>query len=292
MNKAVLFLLAAATAMAADQGLLDLVMPEAKVLSGVQVDRSEASPFGQYVLSSIQADAGFNKFITATGFDPRRDLREILAASTGDASHSTLILARGAFQPAVIITAATVAGATVADYRGVRMLAGPHSKGVIAFLDSTTAAIGEQTAVQAAIDRRLVGASFSGPLAQKAQDVSSLNHAWFATVTPLPDLLGAGAQVQAGIRNLAQAVLQASGGLTFGADAVTLSSEAVTRSPQDAQALVDVLKLLAGMAQPASSAQFTADGATVRLTISLPEQQAEQLFRSRPARARKVAVGR
>jgi hypothetical protein len=292
MNQAVLFLLAAATAVAADQGLMDLVMPEAKVLSGVQVDQSEASPFGQYALSSMQTDPGFIKFITATGFDPRHDLRELLAASTGDASHPTLVLARGAFQPSAIITAATVAGATVANYRGVSMLAGPRSKSVIAFLDSTTAAIGEQAAVQAAIDRRLAGASFSGPLAQKAQDVSSLNHAWFATLTPLPDLLGAGAQVQPGISHLAQAVLQASGGLTLGADAVTLSSEAVTRSPQDAQALVGVLQLLSGMAQPASSAQFTADGAIVRLTISLPEQQAEQLFRSRPARARKVAASR
>jgi len=290
MNKAVLFLLAAATAMAADQGLMDLVMPEAKVLSGVQVDQSEASPFGQYVLSSMQTDHGFLKFITATGFDPRRDLRELLAAGTGDASHSTLILARGAFQPAAIITAATATGAPVSNYRGVNMLAGPHSKGVIAFLDSTTAAIGEQAAVQAAIDRRLAGASFAGPLAQKAQEVSSVNHAWFATLTPLPDLLGAGGQVQAGVRNLAQAVLQASGGLTFGADAVTLSSEAVTRSPQDAQALVGVLQLLSGMAQSASPAQFTADGAIVRLTLSLPEQQAEQLFRSRPARVRKAAA--
>src|SRR5712691_10092239 len=120
MNKAVLLLLAAATAMAAvDPGLLGLVMPEAKILSGIQVDQSEASPFGQYVLSQMQADPGFSKFVTATGFDPRRDLREILTAHTGDpyaASHATLILARGAFQPAAIVSAAVTAGGTVTSY--------------------------------------------------------------------------------------------------------------------------------------------------------------------------------
>src|ERR1700676_3734489 len=76
----------AATAMAGvDPGLLNLVMPDAKILTGIQVDQSQASPFGQYVLSQMQFnDPGFQKFMTVTGFDPRSDLHEILAATSAD----------------------------------------------------------------------------------------------------------------------------------------------------------------------------------------------------------------
>src|SRR5215472_3544736 len=76
-------LLAGTSALAAiDPGLLNLVMPDAKVLSGLQVDQTLNSPFGQYILNQFQPnDQGFLKFMSATGFDPRHDLREILAAS-------------------------------------------------------------------------------------------------------------------------------------------------------------------------------------------------------------------
>src|SRR5216684_1224276 len=77
-------LVAAATAMArVDPALLNSAMPDAKILSGIQVDQSAALSFGQYVLSQMKLDACFPKFVTTTGFDPRRDLREILAATSG-----------------------------------------------------------------------------------------------------------------------------------------------------------------------------------------------------------------
>src|SRR6266404_5576775 len=161
-------LVAAATAMAGvDPALLNLAMPDAKILSGIQVDQSAASPFGQYVLSQMQLDAGFLKFVTTTGFDPRRDLREILAA------------------------AATANGGTVTQYRGFNLLSSAEqgSNSAVAFLDTTTAAMGDADTVKAAIDRRIAGSNFSGPLAQKANEVSAVNQAWFATVTPLSEFL-------------------------------------------------------------------------------------------------------
>ena len=67
---------------AVDPGLLRLVMPDAKVIAGLQVRETKNSVFGQYVLSHMQIeDAGFKKFIAQTGFDPRRDVTEILMAS-------------------------------------------------------------------------------------------------------------------------------------------------------------------------------------------------------------------
>src|SRR5690242_17023323 len=94
-------LLAPIGALAADQGLLNMVMPDAKVVAGLQVDTAKSSAFGQYVLAHMQPDdAGFKKFMADTGFDPRRDLREIVIASNWENSTSDnrfLVLARGAF---------------------------------------------------------------------------------------------------------------------------------------------------------------------------------------------------
>ena len=289
-------LLGASTAVAAvDPVLLNLVMPDAKILCGVQVDQSRASALGQYLLSQMQAgDNGFQMFITATGFDPRRDLHEILAASTGAAStgaastgaaggdsRNALVLGRGAFQPARISAAATVAGGVVTTYRGYQVIApAPSATGSpepsLAFLDATTAVMGSPDLVKAAIDRRAAGSVFSGPLAQKANDVSAASQAWFATLTPPGELLNGNPQT-----NFLQAVVAASGGVSFGADAVTITADAVTRSQQDAQALADVMRFMLSMIganNPKAAPVFLANGAVMHASLSLPEQQVEQLF--------------
>ena len=47
---------------AVDSQLLNLIMPDAKVLAGVNVATAKASPFGQYVLSQISAnDSGLQQ---------------------------------------------------------------------------------------------------------------------------------------------------------------------------------------------------------------------------------------
>src|ERR1700685_3305429 len=89
-------LIAAGTAMAGvSPTLLNLVMPDATVVSGMNVAQSLTSPFGQYILSQMQFnDSEFVQFISTTGFDPRKDLLEIVAAtpSTGSSTtHSGLI---------------------------------------------------------------------------------------------------------------------------------------------------------------------------------------------------------
>lgn len=306
---AVLFGLAASAPAAVDPTLLTLVMPDAKILTGIQIDSAQASPFGQYLLSQIGSNADFDKIIAATGFDPRRDLREMLAA-TAD-GQSGLILGRGTFQPDRIAAAAVLAGAATSNYRGIEVLsnAGNSKPGSIAFLDTSTVAIGNTDAVKAAIDRRIAGTAYSGPLGDKANAVSAVNDAWFATVTPPSSLLSGAA-----VPNLNQipldAAQQVSGGVKFAASGVTLSAEVVARSNQDAQALVDVGKFVAGLVQTnrntnpgatkaatlADAASFSANGSTAVVTISLPEQQVEQLFMpARPSgagRARRIATPR
>jgi hypothetical protein len=295
------FMLFAVAALAADPTLVGLVMPDAKILTGIQVDRSQASPFGQYVLAKTQFnDPGFLKFVADTGFDPRNDLREIVAA-TGGTEQNSIVLGRGSFQPSKIAASALANGGSVTKYKGIDIILTDKSgNSVIAFLDSSIGLFGNLAAVQATIDRRASGAMFNGALAQKAQAVSATNHAWFVTLTPLSEFLAGKtgeSQVNTMMQsNLLQAVQSASGGLTFGSNAVTVSAEAVTRSDKDAQALNDVLKFLVGMLQGggaqnglpaaaatlANSVQISTDGATLKLSLSLPEAQAEELFMGAP----------
>jgi len=301
MNKLYLIALsvaaAAATAAAGvTPALLNLVMPDATVVSGMNVAQSVTSPFGQYILSQMQSnDTGFLQFISSTGFDPRKDLLEILAAtpSTGSSTtHSALILGRGVFQPAMIIGSATEKGGTVTNYRGFSLITQTGESLALTFLDGATAAMGDIASVKSTIDRKLAGSTFSGALAQTAITVSASNSAWFATTTSLSDFVGtkqAGSIGGVAQSPLLQSIQQASGGVQFGSAGVTLSADAVTASPQNAQALVDVLKFFVGMitgnanapanvASIASSAQFAVNGTTAHISLMLAEAQAEQLL--------------
>src|ERR1041385_3400178 len=77
-------------ARAADQQLLNLLMPDAKVVAGVNVDQAKASPFGQYILSQIQSqDQHMRELTLQTGFDPTRDVHELLVASAGASGKET-----------------------------------------------------------------------------------------------------------------------------------------------------------------------------------------------------------
>lgn len=301
-------LFAAATAPAAvDPSLLTLVMPDAKMLSGIQVDQAASSTFGRYVLAQMQSgDKGLSKFIAETGFDPRRDLRQILVASNG-ASKTGLILGRGTFDAAKIIAAAKANGSTIAEYNGVSLVRGSKdkdSKGAIAFLNGSTAVMGDYDSVCAAIDRRTGGATLSPDLVAKADEVSATNDAWFVTMVPLSQYFAgkvADPNLASAMQgNMLQAVQQASGGIRFGSTDITIHGEALTRSEKDASALVDVMKFLAGLVQlnrdqnPGAgkvatlldTANFSFEGNVFRLSMVIPEEQAEKLFMSRkPAQA-------
>jgi hypothetical protein len=294
-------LIAAGTAMAGvSPTLLNLVMPDATVVSGMNVAQSVTSPFGQYILSQMQSnDKGFLQFISSTGFDPRKDLLEIVAATPSNGTsttHSALILGRGVFQPAMIIGTATQEGGVITNYRGFSLIGPPANQSgdnfALTFLDGATAAMGDVASVKSVIDRKLAGSTFSGTLAQVAVSVSASNSAWFATTTPLSDFMStkqAGNLGGVAQSPLMQSVQQASGGVMFGTAGITLSADAVTASPQNAQALVDVLKFFVGMiagnanapasvASVATSAQFSVNGSTAHISLMLAENQAEQLL--------------
>src|SRR5437763_1883327 len=155
-NVLLAFALVQATALAADQGLLSMVMPDAKVIAGIHVESGRNSLFGQYVLSHMQLDdENFKKLMAETGFDPRRDLTEIVLASNwaADANGRWLLLARGFFNAARIASSVKASGGSVAEFQGVSIFSGSTgntrtdhlntANSVIAILDQSTGAMGD-----------------------------------------------------------------------------------------------------------------------------------------------------
>jgi hypothetical protein len=313
-NLGTLVLALQVTAFAAvDPGLLRLVMPDAKVIAGLQVRQTKNSVFGQYVLSHMQIeDAAFKKFIAQTGFDPRRDVTEILMASNWEQSTPEsrwLVAARGSFNLPQITAAAKANGGAITDFQGVGILTyaeepkpqetkpqetKPEAGSGIAFFDSSSAVMGDLASVKAAIQRKQSAAAPTGDLLGKVRDLSVKNDFWFVTTVPISEFAGAmpNPNLSGAMKgDLLAAIHQASGGIRFG-ETVTISGEAVTRSDKDAQALVDVFKFLAGLIQLNSENNKVAgqvstlldtmdlktSGNVMTMSMAIPEQQLEHLM--------------
>src|SRR5882724_6323399 len=171
---------------AADQQLLNLLMPDAKIIAGINVEQAKGTQFGQYVLNQIQTqDAEMQKLVTLTGFDPRRDVREVLVASDGNVqSKIGLGLARGNFDVAKITAAATAHGAATEIYNGVTILTEPKGKDGIAFLDSTIVVAGDIASVKGAIDRQHTAQPLSAAILVKINQWSNAQDAWAISTVP------------------------------------------------------------------------------------------------------------
>jgi hypothetical protein len=307
LKRTLLFALAACSAFAADSGLLSLVSPDAKVVAGIHVDRSTASQFGQFMLKQMQReDADFNKFVLATGFDPRRDLTEVIVSSS-DVPHKGhgLVVARGTFDIARLTAQARLSGGSITNYKDVQVIAG-KSDGWIAFLDSHTAAAGDPDLVRTAIDRRGAGVGIDAKLAAKVNEVSGKYDAWMVSIAPMSQFSGRlPDQRMNGVINgdMVQGIEQASGGVVFGAN-VQIAGEAVTRSEKDATALADVVRFLAGMVQMnrekpevaklaavLDTMSLKATANTLTFSLSVPESDLEQMLKpARNGTLRRVSV--
>ena len=287
-----------------DPSLLNLVMPEATTIAGVQVDQARSSSVGQYLLSKFHPDSGFDKLVETTGFDPRRDLQEVVMGSIG--GRTGIAVGKGRFLPSKIAAAAMASGASVSNYKGFELITQSDKEQSVAFVNSTTVLMGTSSLVKAALDRSVAGSSLTGPLAQSARAASASRQIWFTSSMPPAGLLaGAGPKVgNLSQTNALQTIVQTSGGISFDAAGVTLTADAVTRSDQDAQGLADMLRFVASMIQMnrdkgdkpgqvasiMDSLTLSATGSTMHLRLVLPEQQMEQLLLPGEARRKTRAA--
>lgn len=306
-----LFLAVAVHACASvDPGLLAMAPAEAVLLTGIDVARTQASPFGQYLLKRVNSeDAHFRQMTSATGFDPRRDLQQLMfvgLSTTGGASSRYVILARGTFDDARIEAIAKAHGAKPSTYEGTPILLQGQGNGAsaISFPDAGVAVMGDVASVREVLARRSSPATLDPKLVDYANRVGSNNDVWFATLLAggfLGRSFGDSAPQLQNSQAL-QSILQSAGGVQFGST-VTMTFDATTRSPQDAQALADVLRFASSLVQMqgandpraavAASAlqamQLETNGSSVHATLGVTEDVLEQMLRSAPRRNRAPA---
>lgn len=285
--------LLAAQAWGADAQLISLLAPGSTMVAGLDVQQTKASPFGQFLLSQFGAAAQLDKLRSTTGFDPLTDFREMAVGSSIDGK--AVVAGRGRFQPQLLTTMAAMAGFQTENYRGMALVgtsgaAGlPGQDAVIAFLNPELVVMGDRVQAKASIDRWLAGNAAS-PLLAIVNDISSGSQAW-VVATGLTELQAAMGQVQRPgqpnpLVNILDKIDRIGGGLNF-QETVTVKGLAVTKTAQDAQALAGVLQLFTAMAgnrNPRPSIpQISTAGNAVNFTLSMTEQQLENLIRPRTA---------
>ena len=292
----VVSLLFGVVAFAADSSLLNLVMPDAQILCGANVERIIKSPIGKEIGSQIQGKLPeFQQALQKTGFDPTKDLKEVLLAATGQGQKGpALVLVRGSFNPDKIRAAIASTGRTPQVYQGVQILANPSkTNGAFAFLDGTIAVGGDLDQVQAAIRRRSHATTLNPQLAAQVTAMSDRYDIWVVSAASLGKMTDgiSGPQLkQAG--DMLKMIDQVSGGLKF-TENLDLGVELTTHSAKDAEKLRDALQLLVGMAaasQKDSSAldlnalKLTAEAKTVRIAFTVTHEQLKKTYEMQMAK--------
>jgi len=288
---------AAGTLPAADPQLMNMVMPDAKVVAGINVISARNSPFGTFLLRQTTSNhAEMQKFIEATGFNPQTDLDEILIATPGtpdapataiDAVTPTpaptsprpnmtgLILARGNFNIDKIAALAKSDGKqNIQKYRDATLISDPKDgkATVMAFVSSNIVVAGDLASVKAALDRRTIPTPLDPQLTSKVSSLSSSQDAWAVSIIPFSSL-GGGAGVDPTIQgafngDIFKKITSTSGGIKFGPQ-ILLSTEMVAADEKNATALGDVVRFLAGMAAMNSGPSKGAPSGVVALLQSL-----------------------
>jgi len=283
---------------AVDSTLLNLVMPDAKVLAGVNVQQAEGTLFGQFMLTQIQTQgaAQLQQFVAMTGFDPTRDVSELLFATNG-VPQTGLALARGTFNPQAIQSSAQASGCTTETYQGLTLLEDPKQTHAVAFLNSTYAVAGDIASVKAAIDRQSAPAPLAAAVILQANQWSGAQDAWVLTTVPPGSLNPAGNAPSApnpALQSALQNIQQAAGGVKFGAQ-IVVTGQAQADTAQNATALASAAQFLISLAQTQQknaqlaailpSLSVAASGNLVNVSLSVPEAQAEQAVQSKPGAA-------
>jgi hypothetical protein len=287
-NLAVIGLSAVFPIFAVDADLLKYGGPDAKEIAGVYVSRVIASPLGLFAQSKLgQNNNQFAKFIADTGFDPRRDLVELVAFSQGGQGKKPgIVAARGRFDSALLGAAMATRGMKQASYSGVDIYE-RQGDTLIAFPEPGIVIAGDGAIVRAALDRRNKPSELDASVAAKINGAASRNDIWFVAT---------GQGIKVGKMKLPDDSLEVvSGGLLLGST-VELTAEAVMKTEKDAQALAQVIQFMTAMGQMQGNrgsappfvtllqnAKSSVQGTTVLFSVSAAQSDLEKLL-SGPAK--------
>ena len=254
-----------------DRSLLALLPANANTLVGVDVERLKHTSLYQRLEEESRKEKGRNQFdelAAMTGFDPRRDVEQLLVAAwpqgmasrPGEAEPNFLVAGRGRFNAANLTREILKQQAVVEKYRGYDILGprasgkepqrtkGKHDQGAVAFLDETTAVAGNRAEVRAAIDRKIGGGPtllHNTDLLGRAQRISGASQIWAVSQSP-GELLRQGLPSEGPLHgsNFAR-IFQSMQNTSFGlnlTDGLDLLAAGLCRTPEDAKTLADAAR--------------------------------------------------
>jgi hypothetical protein len=152
-----------------DNVLVKMVPPGTTSIVGARMDVLKATDFYKRMLAA-QKLPQLDKFAVESGFDPRRDVKEILFA---EAPQGSVLLGRGTFR----INEPILQGAKKIRYHEYTIVAQEASGFCI--LDSTLAVAGEIPAIEAALDEWKSGKHTAAlPLIAKVKAASESTQLW------------------------------------------------------------------------------------------------------------------
>jgi len=262
-----------------DRTLAALVPPDATMLSGIRMEAVRSTPLYRKMIAS-KALPQLDDFARQTGFDPRRDVRELLIASNGA---DVLVAARGTFN------LRSVEGATQSAYKGYTLYA--RENGAVGLIDDTTAVAGPLTAVHAALDRYKAG-DRSGPaeLLARARQIPNENQIWSVS-NGFESLITRNIPQEGNAANVGR-ILRSLENTTFAADLRTGVNGFINgtcRTDQDAKNLGDAARGLVGLGRlsvPENQPEMLRlwDGIkvdqqqrTVKITLAIPQDLVDKL---------------
>ncbi|MEZ5352334.1 MAG: hypothetical protein R2762_06820 [Bryobacteraceae bacterium] len=305
-----------APAWALDPALARLATPDAAMVTGIQVSAIRDSSFGRFLLERMSAsDSRFERVFRLTGFDPRRDLEEILivADTLGDQGEAKgpaaalqgtgIVAAKGRFNEALWTELVANHGAVTA-YQGHKLLGDGRSDTAAVFLDGIFVT-GRSADVKKLIDKQGAPGNGAGALLTRIETLSASHHVWVLTNGSPSRFAGALPGASRNMRSaLSGAVLQGITDVAFGmrfGDQVVIAGEATTRTAEDAKALADVARFFADMVKSNGTApggltnlllslNLKPEGNQLRFSMSAPQRDIERLFDSGRALIRPVSL--
>ena len=269
-----------------DPALAVFIPPDTVALAGVRMDRLRATPIYRKLAERNRLPR-FDQFRTESGFDPSRDLHEILLAGDGK---NVLAIAHGAFPPK------PPGNLKASEYKGYTLYAKDRWE-AIAFIDKTIALGGLVPSVRAAIDQyKRGGRGAPRDLMARAQALPADAQIWAVVAGwrgATPDQL----REMGNLGNLDR-VLRLVEGANLTVDLRTGVHAALTgdsRTEADAKTLADSLRGLAALARMGAprgvpgnqpdllraldGIQVKQAGRVVQVNVDIAEDLAEKLVR-------------
>jgi hypothetical protein len=265
-----------------DPALAVFIPPDTVALAGVRMDRLRATPIYRKLAERNRLPR-FDQFRAESGFDPSRDLHDVLLAGDGK---NVLAITRGDYPPK------PPGSLKASEYKGYTLYAKDRWE-AIAFIDKTIALGGLVPSVRAAIDQsKSGGRGAPRDLMARAQTLPADAQIW-AVVTgwrgATPDQL----REMGNLGNLDR-VLRLVEGASLTVELRTGVHAAFTgdsRTEADAKTLADSLRGLSGLARMAvgrdqpdllralDGIQVKQQGRVVQVNVDIAEDLAEKLVR-------------